>query len=1054
MNGLIAWFIHNRVAANMLMFIIVAAGYMFIPETKKEIMPNVSLDKISITAAYPGASPKEVEEAVCMPLERAISGLPGIKDIHTAAKEQLCIISMNIEDDIDSAKLLDHIKGNVGAISSFPSTVARPIIKITQSPTGVATLVVAGNADYATLKTIAFNVRDELIDLGLSQVRIKSSRSYEISIEVSEEALQRYNMTLASVAQAIRRNSMKASGGAVATTGGTISVEAVGQAYDADDFRNLILLAQPDGGHVSLGDISIIRDGLSQTNRQTFFDGKPAIVLDISQGDRENLLDIAKTLHEYTEMKNRQLTEGITISIDSDTAKYFKRRIELLVDNAISGLALVFVTLLLFMNLRLSLWVSLGIPVAFMGGFVVLYLGGGSINMISTFALLIVLGIVVDDAIIVGENIHRFHTLGYKGEEAAVLGVQEIAKPVVFAVLTTAVTFAPMFFLPGSDGKLMAAIPIMVIGTLFFSLVESLLILPSHLTHSPTVEKRNILSGLQDKFSSFLDACVEKGYRPLLNRVLIWRYTALSSFFMVFFISTAIIGGGWISVHFFSAIEADLAISRLNFPQGTSIDVTRSALKRIENAALEVQEEMEEKYHSTQIAHVKTELAVSGDNSGLVSLTMTASNDRLASGKEILDLWRKKVGTIPQATKLSFTSTFNNPGPPISIQLTSHNMEKLRAAAKALREHIAEYPAAYGIRDSFQGGKREVQLELKPHAYDLGLDLQSLAGQIHQAFQGINVQSLQRDQNEVKVVLRYPPGERSSLWHLENMLVRLSDGSHIPLMAIAEVYYGQGPSTIARLNGKRILHVSAHVDEGISPAALVRSGIMENFLPTIEDDFPGVHWGNSGRQKKEGELKKRMSLGFFSAVLVMYMLMAVLFHSYLQPILVMTAIPFGMIGALFGHLLMGYELTLWSAAGMIAVSGVVVNDNMVLIFYINEKRAAGVSLIQAIKDAGEVRFRPIILTSVTTFAGLMPLMFNRSLEAQFLVPMAISISFGVLFATLISLLLIPALYLASHDLKSIKLLGTGKTDSSNNNDSYDENHVRYNDDGIVFQEEK
>lgn len=1048
MNGLIAWFIHNRVAANMLMFIIVAAGIMLIPETKKEILPNVSLDKISITAAYPGASPTEVEEAVCMPLERAITGLQGIKDFHTAAKEQLCIISMNIEDGIDGADLLDKIKGNVGAISSFPSTVARPITKITEAPNNIASLVIAGNADYATLKTIAGNVRDELINLGVSRVRIRSNRSYEISIEVSEEELQRYNMSLASVAQAIRRNSMKASGGSVSTSGGSISVEAVGQAYNAEDFRNLILLAQPDGGHVSLGDISTIRDGLTETNQQTFFDGKPAIMLNIGQGDRENLLDLAQTLHEYAEKKNQQLTEGITVSIDGDTAKYFERRIELLVDNAISGLALVFITLLLFMTLRLSLWVSLGIPVAFLGGFVILYLSGGSINMISTFALLIVLGIVVDDAIIVGENIHRHHTLGSKGEKGAIIGVQEISKPVIFAVLTTAVSFTPMFFLPGSDGKLMSAIPIVVIGTLFFSLVESLLILPSHLTHSPTEEKRTIISGLQNKFSSFLDACIERGYRPMLNRTLIWRYTALSSFFMVFFISTAIIAGGWISIHFFSSIEADLALGRLGFPQGTSIEVTRDALKRIENAALEVQQEMEEKYHSVQIEHVRTQLATSGDNSGLVSLTMTASNNRLASGKEILDLWRKKVGTIPRATQLSFSSTFNNPGPPIKIQFTSYSMEKLRAASEALRDHIAEYPAAYGIRDSFQGGKREVQLELKPHAHDLGLDLQSLAGQIHQAFQGINVQSVQRDQNEVKVVLRYPPEERNSLWHFENMLVRLSDGSHIPLMSVANIYYGQGPTTIARLNGKRILHVSAYVDEGISSANLVRRGIMDNFLVNLEDDFPGVRWGYSGMQKNESELKRRLTLGFISTLLVMYMLMAVLFHSYLQPILVMTAIPFGMIGALFGHLLMGVELTLWSAAGMIAVSGVVVNDNMVLIFYINEKREAGVSLLNAIKEAGEVRFRPIMLTSITTFVGLTPLMLNKSFEAQFLVPMAISISFGVLFATLVSLFLVPALYLVLNDLTTMRL----PTASPKNQIIHlEDDDVRYNDDGVVVQ---
>jgi multidrug efflux pump subunit AcrB len=439
-------------------------------------------------------------------------------------------------------------------------------------------------------------------------------------------------------------------------------------------------------------------------------------------------------------------------------------------------------------------------------------------------------------------------------------------------------------------------------------------------------------------------------------------------------------------------------------------------LLRAEKAALEVKEELYNQYQTEQIKHVRTTIT---NHNGTIILTMAGADQRKLPGKDIIDMWRKKVGPIPEASELSFTSTFNKPGPPVNIELSAYDSTKLKAAATALREHISDYPATYNVRDSFQGGKREVQLHLKPNAYDLGLDLQGLAGQVHQAFQGIEVQSLRRNQDEVKVFLRYPQEERSSLWHLENMRVRLSDGTHVPLIAVADVFYGVGPTKIIRHDSKRIITVEAYVDEGIASSATIMRSIKSNFLDKLEYDYPGVRWIPAGSQKVRDELQDSLILGFMVAMLVMYMLMATLFRSYAQPILVMTAIPFGIIGALVGHLLMGEELTLWSAAGMIAVSGVVVNDNMVLIFYINEKREQGESLLNAIKEAGAARFRPIMITSITTFAGLTPLMAETSWEAQFLIPMAISISFGVMFATLVSLLLIPALYLMLEDINRL-----------------------------------
>lgn len=831
MNSLIAWFAENRVAANMLMIVIIVAGLLLIPETKKEILPNVSLDTITITAVYPGASPSEVEESVCMRIENAVQGLRGIENMNSTASEQLCMVSLQIAYGTETPELMDKIKGNVDAIGNFPSVVPRPIVKEISIRNSIARIAIAGDASHRALKGIAANVRDDLKDIGITQVSIEGTRAFEIAIEISEADLQRYNMTFMEVAQTIRRNSMKASGGAVATSGGSVAVEAIGQADTAEDFRNLILRAKPDGGHVKLGDVATIIDGFKESNNQTFYDGKPAVTLSVYQEGSDNLLELSRKIHKYLENPKRHFPEGISLHLDSDNAKYFQNRIDLLVENAIGGLALVFITLLLFLRVKLAFWVSVGIPLAFLGGFIIQYFAGGSINFISTFALLIVLGIVVDDAIIVGENIYRHQSQNNKGVSGAIAGAQEISKPVVFAVLTTAVAFSPMFFLPGADGKLLASIPLVVVGTLAFSLVESLLILPAHLSHQPSFSTRKgPLAKLQDKFSGFMDRGIENIYRPLLSKTLSWRYTALTAFIMSFLIAMALIVGGWINVSLLSAIEADVALSNIAFPKGTSLEKTRVSTRIIEQAAIDVKEELDKKYGSPQIEHVR---ALVSDNTGQVILSLAGADERKLSGQEILDKWRKKVGPIPEASKLSFTSTFMKPGPPVSVELSAYNLDDLKEASEALREHLSDYPATYGVRDSFQGGKREVQLKLKPNAYDLGLDLQGLAGQIHQAFQGIEVQSLQRSQGETKVFLRYPKEERSSLWHLENMRIRLADGSHVPLMAVADVYYGVGPSRIVRHNGKRIITVTAYVDEGITPKATINRSVRANFLSTL-----------------------------------------------------------------------------------------------------------------------------------------------------------------------------------------------------------------------------
>lgn len=1031
MNGVIAWFAENRVAANMLMFIILVAGALAIPATQKEIFPNVSLDKISISVIYPGASPSEVEEAVCTRVERSISGIDGIESISAVASEALCSITAEIGFDSDTREVRDKIKARIDSIPDFPSAVERPIINEISLNTPVARIVISGQASHRALRRLAERVRQDLNDLGISRVVIGDAKPYEISIEIPEFTLQQYNLTFAEVAETIRRNSNKMSGGSVATQAGSVTVSAVVQVESIDDFRNLVLSAQPDGGRVTLGDVATITDGFEEGNTQTFYDGEPSVQLMITQEPNLSILEMSQILGRY--MDNPQhMPQGVSINLDFDLAEYFKARLDILLENAIAGLILVFITLLLFLNFRLSFWVSTGIIVSFMGAFIILYLTDGSINMISTFAFLIVLGMVVDDAIIIAENIHtNQEELGKRGLMGAIAGAQEISKPVIFAVITTAVAFAPLLFLPGPDGKMLASIPTVVLATLLFSLIESLFILPAHLAHQPA--KSNAISFLkrvQDAFSNTLQKMISAVYKPSLEIALKWRYSVFWAFTVSFFLACALLIGGWVNVNLISDVEGDGVFGTLKFPPGTHLEETSAALKRMEHEALALKDELEKKYGADQILHIRTNIATPKDNEGFVAMTLAGAQNRQVSGEQVAAMWRERVGPIPHVAEIDYTATFNKPGPPINIDLKGHNPEELKAAAKALREHLEDYPAVYGVRDSFQGGSREVQLRLKPNAYDLGIDLSNLGAQVRQAFQGTIVQTLQRDGSEVQVVLRYPKEERSSLWHLENMRVRLGDGTHVPLSAVADVYYGTGPAKIIRHDGRRSITVSAYVDEGIANSTQVMTSLRLNFLSKLDDRFPGVKWSPAGQQKVRTEIMEYLATGFLIALGVMFMLMATLFRSYLQPSIVMTAIPFGLVGAMGGHLLLGLEMTLWSLAGMIAVSGVVVNDNMVLIFYINDKREQGYSISDAVKAAGAERFRPIMLTTLTTVAGLMPILTETSWEAQFLIPMATSISFGVLFATLVSLVLIPVLYLILDDFGGLYKLPLIKEKSS------------------------
>ncbi|ARU57420.1 RND superfamily NFE family efflux transporter inner membrane pump subunit [Oleiphilus messinensis] len=1044
MNTLISWFTHHRVAANLLMFTIVVLGLLALPDTRKELLPNVSLERISIAIAYPGATAEEVERAICTRIENNIYDLEGLLDLTALATEGLCSVTVDVAEGFETDNLLEEIKSRIESLNTLPDGSERALIKELQVRNRVAKLIIAGQAAPSALKKLAEGIRNDLLKYPeISIVDIENVRPYEISIEVNDRLLNRYNLSFDTVVKAIESTSVNMPGGTLKTPQGDILIQTTGKIAVTDEFAKIVLWADNDGGRISLADVATVKDGFQRGENQARLDGVPSVSVDIYRVGNQDITAIAQRINDYVSTPDRYIPDEITLSIWKDDSKLFKGRIDLLLSNALTGLLLLMLVLLLFLSLRMSFWISVGIPVAFMGAFWLLPVLGGSINLISLFAFLLVLGIVVDDAVVVGESIHQAQTPNdqkltnnsFRQEDpinAAIKGAQNVAKPLTFAVLTSIIAFLPLLFLPGPEGKLMEIIPIVVITTLVFSLVESLLILPVHLSASPSSKapEPGRIQRWQMRFAKASERFVDRHYRPFLNHALHWRWSYLTLFVALFMFSITLVVSGWIQVVLFSSIDADIATAEVAFAEGTPAEETSRAIRQIENAALTLQQELADSQNQSPIIRVFSVIGPQDkisnatqlpnqDHRGRVSIELSSSDNRLISSNAIVQAWREKVGAIENATELKFSADLITPKPDINIELSGDDFQALKHGAEQLKQSLAQYPGVYDIRDSQQSGKPRVEITLKPTARDLNLTLQDVGYQVHSAFHGVEVQNIQRGEQDVKVLVRYPETETLSLWHLENMRIQLpsqtAQNSGVPLITVANVSYGPAAASIKRYERRRVVSVTAYIDPSQSAPREVMTQLEQTVLTQLTQDGH-LKWSKAGKQKSIGEFITILSKGYLLALIGMYLVMAILFSSYSQPLLIMFAIPFGLVGALSGHLLLGIDLTLWSLIGMVAVSGVVVNDTLVLVDYINQKRAEGLPLQAAIAEAGVKRFRPIMLTSLTTFAGLTPLIMESSIQAQFLIPMAVSMAFGVMFATLISLILVPAIYMMLNDL--------------------------------------
>ena len=1033
-----AWFVHNPVAANLLMILIVMVGAFTLLSRSipLEVFPESELDFVSISVPYRGATPEEIEESVTIKIEEAIQDVEGVKEIISYSSENSSSVQIEIEKSFDARAVLDDLKNQVDAISTFPDDIDNPRFSLSTPYRSVISIILSGDFNELELRRLGEQLRDEIVSLpDITQVRLQGVRRYEIAIEIDESTLQEFGLTFERISRAIKNSSVDFPAGLLKTESGDVLLRTRGRAYTQEDFEKIPLLTRPDGVRISLADVASIRDGFNEEPFMARHNGRPCVVIAIARQKTQNAITMAGGIKEFVESIQHRLPPGAELAYWSDRSNIVRKRLDTLYRSAIQGVLLVFLMLSLFLRLRLAFWVCLGIPVCFLGAIACMPFLGITINVVSLFGFILVLGIVVDDAIVTGENIFTHRKRGADPLTGAIEGAQEVARPVIFGVLTTIAAFCPLLMQEGFRGTMNKNIALVVIPVLFFSLIESKLVLPAHLRHMSVKppSQWNPFTWVQHGFSVGLERFVAWVYQPVLKLALANRYIVLAIFVGNFIVLIGFMAGGRVKQVPFPRVQSEFVTCRLSMQDGTPFENTATIVERIERIAREFQREnIDPATGKSVVENILTSVGGQGIASsrsrsrigeshlGEVIMEIVSPEDR---GLDIDTIqltreWRQRIGPVIGAREFTFRAEIGRGGDPIDIQLTGKHPDQLEAAAAEVRNWLSEYKGLFDIGDSLDSANPELQLRLKAEAELLGLSMTDFGQQVRQAFYGGEVLRIQRDRDDIRVMLRYPERLRRNLSSLENMYIRTTrDGREIqiPFRSVADVTLGRSPSRIRRVDRNRAVNVTADLEkEEVDLTALTAS--LTQQLDNLKERNPGLGYSFEGEMEEQQESNSTLLGGSLLVLVVVYGLLAIPFRSYVQPLIVMSVIPFGLIGAVLGHIAMGLPLSILSYFGMLALSGVVVNDSLVLVDYINRRRREGIQVFEAVKRAGAARFRPILLTSVTTFAGLIPLIFEKSTQAQFLIPMAVSLGFGILFATLITLLLVPINYLILNDL--------------------------------------
>lgn len=1036
MKLLLTAFARNTVFANIITALLLLSGVIASKSTIREVFPEFSLDIITISVAYPGADPEEVEEGINRKIEEAIEGLEGIRQYTTSSRENLGSATIEVKKGYDVAEVLDRVKSKVDAISSFPVDAEKPIMTELLLKDTVMLIYLSGNMSERRLKEWGEQIKDELQQLPkVSQVSLFGARDYEVGIEVSEQRLQEYGLSFEKVAAAVRESNLNLAGGTIRTQGEEIRVRTVGRKYTGRDMAAIVVVARPDGELITLDRLATINDGFTDDPIIATVNGAPSLLLIVSKTKEEDALAISEAVGAYLDRQQKILPPDVNVKTLYNSTEMLRARINLLVKNGIIGLLLVLFLLWAFLAWRLSLWAGMGIPISLAGGLTILWLIGGTINMISLFGMIMVLGIVVDDAIVVSEAIFVHRRNGKPPLAAAVEGLYEVGIPVIAAVTTTIITFLPLAFIGGIMGKFIAILPTMVIACLVVSLVECLLLLPAHLSHLPDPNapsrSHNRLYRRLNRFhammSEGLEWFVEHIYAPFITRILNWRYVSFCTAVAILLLSIGFIKGGFLKFEVFPAVDGIVITSNVQFPSGTPPSVTKEAVRQMEEAIQRIAARSVtrsgEPLIKDRLAFVGMHIGAwrdSGPHLGGVQAILLDSEKRGIDSKDLLVQWEKEIGLITGVEALTFeTMEQGPPGAPIEIWVQGHDLDTILAASNQVLERLQSFDGVYQIRSDFSPGKNEIRLSLKPEARGLGLTVDDLARQVYAGYYGQEAVRLQRGRDDVRVRVRYPADERQQVADLDKIRIRSRDGSQIPLHSVAEITFAPGYSTITRTDGMRRIMISADVNTNKANANEILTELGNGYFESLEQAFPGIRVSAQGEKKKMAESFDSLKIGFPLAMLGIFVIIATTFRSYAQPFVIMFTIPFGIIGAILGHLIMGYELSLMSVFGMVALSGVVVNDAIVLIERVNENIAAGMLFTEAIVNAGRRRFRAIFLTTISTVGGLAPLILETDLQAKFLIPMALALAGGLLFATLLTLILIPSMLVILNDFRRL-----------------------------------
>ena len=1024
---MIDWFARNPVAANLLLFSIIIGGlYSLNASLRVDLFPETEPDVINVSVPLRGATPEDMELGVTIRIEEAVQNLEGIARITSRSVEGSASVNLEVDSDYDPRELINDVKNRVDAINTFPADTEKPMISLRQRRVPVISVIVAGAYGEVEVRGFAEQVRDDLLRIdGITQVALDAVRKYEISIEASQDRLREFNLTLADLAGAVQRSSLDVSAGNVRTGGGDVLIRTKGQAYRRVEFEQIVVKTTPDGSIIRVADVATVNDGFQEALLKAEFNGRFAALVQVFKVGDQETITIADKVKDYIADRQATLPVGMTLGYWNDRSAYLKARLSTLIKNGIQGSVLVIVLLAMFLRPAVALWVFIGIPISFLGALMVMPLVDVSINIVSLFGFITVLGIVVDDAIVTGESIYSHLRQGGDPLLAAVQGTRQVAIPVTFGILTTIAAFTPLAFVEGRIGDFMGVIPLVVIPCLLFSLIESKLVLPAHMK---TIRVRREttarpgFNGFQQRFADGFEQFILNFYRPALRYALQHRYSVIAAFLGILALTLALALSGWIRFVFFPRVESDTATVTLSMPAGTPFQVTDRHMRHITDAAFD----MKGKYTNGRggeplIRNILSTTGAagftSGNHYGRVVIETVPADERSVdiSTNDLLMEWRRNIGSIPGAESLTYRAEMISTGDPINIQFNAHSLATLAEIGEKVKQRLATYPTVFDISDNLSDGKEEIRVELTQQGYVLGLTRADIAHQVSQAFRGFEAQRIQRGRDDIRVIVRLPQEERSTLTTLDEYLIAAPDGRLVPLSHVATLSPGKGPSTIRRIDRYRTMNVTADIDKDKANMIALQAD-LHDYLRELLPNYPGVSYSFEGEAKEQRQSFASLLWGVAVILFGIYVLLAIPLKSYMQPLVVMSVIPFGIIGAIAGHWVMDRELSMASVLGLMALTGVVVNDSLVLTDFINRHKARGETVQDAVLQAGVTRFRPVILTSLTTFFGLLPLLFEDSVQAQFLIPMAISLGFGILFATIITLVMIPANVMIIEDI--------------------------------------